>query len=163
MKRILRHLSYPHWRVRRAFPEAALKAIEAAVGEAELRHEGELRFVVEGGLDLPHLLSGMTARQRAADLFSQLRVWDTEHNSGVLVYVQLADRQVEILADRGIHAKVGEQAWVRICAGMEQAFGAGRFRQGAVEGIVAVGRVLAEHFPAAGKDVNELPKAPVVI
>ena len=163
MKRILKHLTYPHWRVRAVFPQAALKAIEAAVTASEKTHDGELRFVVEGGLDLPHLLRGVTARQRAVEAFSQLRVWDTEHNSGVLIYVQLADRQVEILADRGIHKKVGSETWQRICTAMEQAFRAGNFEAGAVAGVAAVGRVLAEHFPAQGENPDELPDAPVVL
>ena len=163
MRRKLRHLTYPRWWVYRAFPKAALKIIEAAIKESEASHDGELRFVVEGGLDMQHLLRGMSARQRAAEVFSQLRMWDTEHNSGVLIYVQLADRQVEILADRGIHKKVGSETWLCICANMEQAFGAGKFQEGAVEGIQAAGRVLAEHFPARGENPDELPDAPVVL
>ena len=163
MSKTQRHLMYPHWRVRLAFPKAALKAIEARVAASETAHGGELRFVVEGGLDLPHLLRGLSSRQRAVDVFSQLRVWDTEHNSGVLIYVQLADRQVDILADRGIHNKVGEQTWQRICAGMQKAFRAGLFQTGAIEGVEAVGRVLAEHFPAECENQDELPNTPVIL
>lgn len=163
MGRILKHLLYPHWRIGRAFPRGALLAIEVAVEASEHLHDGELRFVVEGGMELPMLLRGVTPRQRAVELFSRLRVWDTEHNSGVLIYVQLADRQVEILADRGIHKKVGDEAWQRICAAMEQAFRAGQFEQGALEGVQAVGRVLAEHFPPRGENPDELANAPVVL
>lgn len=163
MGRILKHLTFPRWRVRRAFPRTALRAIEAAIAASENRHQGELRFVVEGGLDLPELLRGVTARQRAIEVFSQLRVWDTEHNSGVLIYVQLADRQVEILADRGIHQKVGAAAWQRICGEMEQAFRTGEFREGAVAGIAAIGRILAEHFPATQDNPNELANTPEVL
>lgn len=161
--RILKHMTCPRWRVRRAFPKAALQAIEAAVKESETSHDGELRFVVEGGLDLPLLLRGVSARQRAMDAFSRLRVWDTEHNSGVLIYVQMADRRVEILADRGIHRQVGNDTWRRICAGMEAAFRAGRFQAGAVQGIREVGKVLAEHFPAEDENPDELADAPVVL
>jgi len=161
--RILKHLSFPRWRVRQVFPKNALRAIEAAVQASEQTHDGELRFVVEGGMDLPHLLRGLTARQRAVEVFAQLRVWDTEHNSGVLIYVQLADRQVEILADRGIHQKVGTPAWQRICGDMEKAFGAGHFQAGAVAGVAAVGRVLAEHFPARADKPDELPDTPVIL
>lgn len=163
MARMLKHLSFPRWRVRRAFPKAAMKAIEAAVKESEKTHEGELRFVVEGGLDLPQLLRGASARQRATQLFSRLRIWDTRHASGVLIYVQLADRQVEILADRGIDEKVGEQTWRRICAGMEEAFRTGRFEDGAITGIREIGKLLAEHFPARGDNPDELPNTPVVL
>lgn len=163
MGRILKHLTTPRWRVRRAFPRVALRAIEAAIAASEKLHQGELRFVVEGGLDLPQLLRGVTARQRAVEVFSLLRVWDTAHNSGVLVYVQLADRQVEILADRGIHAKVGDAPWQRICGEMELAFRAGRFREGAIAGVEAIGRLLAEHYPATQENPDELANAPVVL
>lgn len=163
MNRRLKHLLYPAFRTRRAFGKRTLRAIEAAVAASETRHQGELRFAVEGGFDLAHLLRGTTARQRAIELFSALRVWDTEHNSGVLIYVQLADRQVEILADRGIHRKVGEATWQGICRDMERAFAAGRFEQGAVAGVRAVGEILAEHFPAVAANPDELGNAPVLL
>lgn len=161
--RILKHTLTPRWRVRLAFPTAALKAIEAAIRETEATHEGEIRFAVEGGLDLPDLLHGMTPRQRAVDLFSRLRVWDTEHNSGVLVYLLLADRQVEIIADRGIHARVGDGAWQGACGRMEQTFREGRFEEGVVAGIKEIGALLATHFPAQGANPNELPDRPVLL
>lgn len=161
--RIIKHLSYPAWRVSRAFPKAALKAVAAEIGRSEQLHNGELRFVVVGGLDLSRLWCGVSARQHAIEVFSQLRVWDTEDNSGVLIYVQLADRQVEIVADRGIHRKVGDATWQTICASMQQAFRAGRFEDGAVAGVTVVGRVLAEHFPAGDDNPDELPNAVVVM
>ena len=161
--RMINHLSYPRWRVSRAFPKAALKAIEAEISRSESLHDGELRFVVVAGLDLQHLWRGVSARQHAVEAFSQLCVWDTEHNSGVLIYVQLADRQVEILADRGIHKKVGDAAWQRICAVMQQAFRAGKFQEGAVDGVKAVSKVLAEHFPARGDNPDELPNDVVLM
>lgn len=161
--RILRHTLTPRWRVRRAFPAEALKAIEAVIRETEATHEGEIRFAVEGGLDLPDLLHGMTPRQRAVELFSRLRVWDTEHNSGVLVYLLLADRQVEIIADRGIHARVGEGAWQAVCGRMELAFREGRFEEGVTAGIKEIGALLATHFPPQGANPNELPDQPVVL
>ena len=97
------------------------------------------------------------------ELFGQLRVWDTEHNSGVLVYLLLADRRVEIIADRGIHDKVGAAAWEAICGEMQRAFAAGRFEQGVSLGIAAIGDLLATHFPRAEGDTNELPNEPVVL
>lgn len=157
VQRILRHLSYPRWRVRRAFPKATLQAIEAALAASETSHGGELRFVVEGCLMLPDLLRGVSSRQRAIDLFSALRVWDTEHNSGVLIYVQLADHKLEIVADRGIHQKVGDAAWREVCAAMEQAFRCGDFKRGAIESIRQVGGLLAMHFPPCNGNPNELP------
>ena len=109
LKRILRHLAMTQGQVHRAFPHTALKAIEQAIKASEMTHTGEVRFVVEGALDGAPLFSGQTARERALALFAQLGMWDTEHNTGVLIYLLLADRAVEIVADRGIHAKAGQQ------------------------------------------------------
>ncbi len=163
VKRTIKHLLTPGWWVRRAFRGAALKAIETAVGDAERSHRGELRFVVEGARPLPVLLRGETARQRAVDLFSQLRVWDTEHNSGLLIYVQFVDRRVEIVADRGIAARVPQTQWDEICRGMESCFRVGAYRRGALEAIEKAGRLLTTHFPRRGNDANELPDRPVIL
>lgn len=163
MQRLLKHLLFPRWRARRAFPASTLHAIEEAVTASETQHRGELRFVVEGGLDLPYLLRRGDARQRAIDVFAQLRVWDTEENSGVLIYVQLADRRVEIVADRGIHRLVGDAAWQGICRDMEQAFAAGQFAAGALAGIQAVGSLLTELFPARAINPDELGNTPTVL
>lgn len=163
MKRILTHLIYPAWRVRQAFSAEALKVIEAEIAASETLHTGELRFVVEACLPLPQLLRGTTARQRALEAFAELHVWDTEDNSGVLIYVLLADRQVEILADRGIDRKVGESVWQVICNDMETAFHDGRFREGAIAGVRAISCVLATHFPAHGLNPDELPNAAIII
>jgi uncharacterized membrane protein len=154
--RIIKHLSFPDWRVSRAFPKATRKAIADEIARSEAQHDGELRFVVVGGLDPARLWRGVSARQHAVEVFSQLRVWDTEHNSGVLIYVQLVDRRVEILADRGIHKRVGDAAWQAICTGMQDAFRKGEFRDGALIGVKAVGCILAEHFPARESNPDEL-------
>jgi len=138
-------------------------AIEKAIKASEGMHRGEIRFVVEGMLDNTPLLRGQTARERAIDVFSQLRIWDTERNNGVLIYLLLADRDVEIVADRGIDAKVGTEEWERICRKMEAAFRQADFEGGVVGGIQEVTRHLAEHFPPIGDDRNELPDKPVVL
>ena len=163
MKRTLIHLIYPAWRVRQAFSTEALKAIEAEIAASETLHTGELRFVVEASLPFPQLLRGTTARQRALEAFAELHVWDTEGNSGVLIYVLLADRRVEVLADRGIDRKVDDATWQAICRDMETAFHDGRFREGAIAGVRAISRVLATHFPAHGPNPDELSNAPVII
>ncbi|MFZ2207982.1 MAG: TPM domain-containing protein [Porticoccaceae bacterium] len=163
IKRIARHLLMTHWRVWRAFPRAALTAIEQGIKASETEHVGELRFVVEGALDVAPLLRGQSARERAIDVFSQLRIWDTEHNNGVLIYLLLADRDVEIVADRGIHAKVGAPEWESICRAMETAFRQADYAGGVVSGIQAVTRHLTKHFPASAADRNELPDRPVVL
>jgi uncharacterized membrane protein len=163
LKRLIRHLLYPDWRTRRTFPARSRRAIEDAVAASEVRHAGELRFVIEGALDIGQLLRGVTARQRAVELFSELRVWDTEANSGVLIYVQLADRQVEILADRGIHRRVGDAPWQAICRAMEAEFRAGRFEAGALAGVRAIGDILTREFPAGGDNPDELANAPELV
>jgi uncharacterized membrane protein len=161
--RILRHLFTTMWSARRAFPRTALDAIEQAIRESEQRHRGQIRFVVEHSLDLPDLLRGVTAKDRAVEMFARLHVWDTEHNNGVLVYLLLADRDVEILADRGVHAHVGAQGWEAICRGMEEAFRAGDFQGGVIRGIRAVGEHLGRHYPTDGPARNELPDRPVIL
>ncbi len=163
MKRILRHLLMPAWRTRHVFPPHGLRVIEQAIRTSESSHGGEIRFAIEAALDLGPLLRGQTARERALQVFSDLRVWDTEQNNGVLIYVLLADRDVEIVADRGIHAKAGAAEWEAICRAMESAFRAGDFADGAVAGIAAVGRLLARHYPREPGDRNELSNKPVIV
>jgi uncharacterized membrane protein len=163
VKRIMRHLLFTEWNVNRAFPRSALIAIEQAIQASETAHVGEIRFAVEGALDGAPLFKGQSARERAIDVFSQLRIWDTEHNNGVLIYLLLADRDVEIVADRGIHTKVGSQAWEKICRTMETAFQQTNYEGGVVSGIQAVTRRLVEHFPASGTGQNELPDKPLVL
>lgn len=119
--------------------------------------------MVEGALDGRPLFCDQASRERALDVFSQLRMWDTARNSGVLIYVLLADRNVEIVADRGIDAAVGHAAWEAICAAMESEFRNGHFERGALAGIAAVTAHLAAHFPKTGDTRNELPDTPVVL
>jgi uncharacterized membrane protein len=125
-------------------------------------HAGEIRFVVEGALDGSPLFKNQSAQERAIDIFSQLRIWDTEYNNGLLIYLLLADRAVEIVADRGIHTKVGSEEWQKICRKMESDFAQGNFKQGVCLGINSITEHLSAHFPIAGDDKNELPNKPVV-
>lgn len=163
IKRIARHLVMTHWQVNRAFPQQGLTAIEQAIKASETAHVGEIRFVVEGALDTAALFKGQSARERAIDVFSQLRIWDTEHNSGVLIYLLLADRSVEIIADRGIHTKAGSREWETICHKMEAAFKQAKYEAGVVSGIQAVTQHLTKHFPAGRGGRNELLDKPVVL
>ena len=163
IRRIGRHLLEHRWRVRRIFTPKVLAAIEQAIKLCEATHSGQIRFVVEGALDGKPLFRDQPARERALDLFSHLRVWDTAHNNGVLIYLLLADRQVEIVADRGIDAKVGRAGWEKICKAMETDFKPGNFEAGVIRGIGAVSQQLAAHFPKQGGGRNELPDAPVVM
>jgi uncharacterized membrane protein len=132
--RIGKHLLHHRWWVRRYFPPNVLAAIEAAIKAGEATHSGQVRFVVEGALDGAPLFRGQSARDRALDIFGQLRIWDTAHNNGVLIYLLLADRDVEIVADRGIDAKIGTAGWAKMCAAMEVDFRARNFEAGAIKG-----------------------------
>lgn len=164
LRRLFRHLSIPRWWARRVFTSADLAVVAAAVTAAEKNHRGELRFAIEGPLHGRALWRGLTPRARAFELFRQLGVGRTAERSGILIYVQLVDRRVEILADRGIAERVAQAEWDAVCRGMEQAFRAGEWRRGAVEAVERAGALLAAHFPSAGNDKpNELPDAPVVL
>jgi uncharacterized membrane protein len=161
--RLLRHLLLPGWWVRRVFAGADLAAIGAAISVCEQSHRGELRFVVEGPLPVSSLWHDESSRQRAVELFASQRVWDTEENSGILIYVQLVDRRVEILADRGIAARVAQAEWDAICREMEASFRGGEWRSGALQAVARAGALLVQHFPAGQSNPNELPDQPLVL
>jgi uncharacterized membrane protein len=163
LPRLLRHLLTPDWKVRRAFPAGAMRRIEEAIAASERTHSGQIRFAVEAALDPRAILRGVSARDRAIDVFAALRVWDTEHNNGVLIYLLLADRDVEIVADRGIAARVGPRQWEAVCARMEGLLRAGDFERALLTGIQAVGAHLTQHCPPPGAGRNELPDRPVVL
>ena len=162
--RFFHHLATDHGSVRRAFPKASLARIEAAIAEGERIHRGQVRFAVEPALPLARVLRGVAPRSRALEVFGDLRIWDTEENCGVLVYLLLADRDVEIVADRGIHGHVGTAAWEAVCAKIEGSFRVGRFTEGIEAGIAEINALLARHFPRADlPGGNELPNRPVVL
>ena len=163
LMRSLKHLLLPDWWLRCAFSAADLAAIGAAIAAGETRHRGELRFVVEGSLPLAALWHELSARERAVELFAALRVWDTAENSGILIYVQLVEHRVEILADRGIAALVPQAEWDAICRDMESSFRRGEWRQGALQAVSRAAALLAERFPAGTSNPNELPDQPLVL
>jgi uncharacterized membrane protein len=161
IKRLLRHFLMTRWYVHSVFPAHTLHAIEQAVRQAEFTHGGEIRFAVEGELSTAELFADLPPRERALQVFSELRVWDTANNNGVLIYVLLADHDVEIVADRGFTGRISNEEWVSICHRMESAFKQGDFERGALEGITAVSALVARHFPSI--DRNELPDKPVLL
>ena len=165
--RLIRHAAATHWRTRMLFPGATLDAIEQAIARVESAHSGEIRFAIETALTPLHILNGVIPRVRAHEVFAHLRVWDTEHNNGVLIYVQLADRGVEIVADRGFEGRVSPAEWEAVCRLMEEHFRAGRYEAGAIAGVDAVGTLLARHYPAgpqaAAPSHNELPDRPALL
>jgi uncharacterized membrane protein len=161
LARAFRHLATPAWVISRVFPQQALAHIEQAIAATEQTHGGEIRFAVEGNLGAFDLWRGVTARDRALEVFAQLGVWDTEANNGVLIYVLWADHDVEIVADRGFNGKVSPAEWAAVCKEMEKRFKAGDAEGAVIEGIREVGALIARHYPAA--DRNELPDRPVVL
>lgn len=164
IRRIFKHLFGGPWQVRRVFTRGCLQRIEEAIADSERSHLGELRFVVEAALPWQLAMRGVTARQRAVQLFSELGVWDTEHNSGVLIYLLLTDRDIEIIADRGIDREVGGEVWENICREMEGCFREGRFGFGVMQGISHISALQQQYFPADQQsNPNELPDAPIVM
>jgi uncharacterized membrane protein len=163
VKRALSHLFATGWTVRRAFPRPVLDRIEETIRTSERRHRGEIRFAVEGPLEFLAVLRGLAPRGRALEVFSLLRVWDTEDNIGVLIYVQLVDRNIEIVADRGIAARIPQTDWEALCRRIEEAFRAGRYEEGALAAIAEVTALLEQHFPADASKTDELPDRPVVL
>lgn len=163
IKRLLRHLLPPPWLARRAFSPAVMGRIEDAVKQSERLHRGELRVVVEASLDLRPLLQNQNPRARALEVFARLGVWDTAGNCGVLLYINWADRNIEIVADRGISAQVTQDQWESICCVMERAFREHRFEAGMLEGIRQITELLTQHFPATGDNPDELGNQPVLL
>ncbi len=165
--RLWKHVAASHWRTRLRFPASTLDAIERAVERAERTHAGEIRFAIETALAPLHVLNDVAPRDRALEVFSRLKVWDTELNNGVLIYVQLADRVVEIIADRGLRGRVTQADWDGVCRLMEEHFRAGRFEAGSIAGVDAVGTLLARHFPPTGAAAaplhNQLPDRPTLL
>jgi len=152
--RILRHRWRDETDSRRTLGRDALHRLAERVRASEARHSGEIRVCVEASLPLSYLWRGLSARDRALTLFGKLRVWDTERNNGVLVYLLLAEHRIEIVADRAVARCAPQDHWDRLVADMRTQFRAGRFEQGLAEAIDAVDRLLAEHFPAAPGEAN---------
>ncbi|TGD72278.1 hypothetical protein E4634_15030 [Mangrovimicrobium sediminis] len=163
MHRVIANLCTTRRSLRRAFGEHTLDAIEAAIKASEREHSGELRFAVETALDLPALLGGVSARQRAVEAFASLHTWDTEANNGVLIYLLLAERDIEIVADRGYNGLVSAQQWEAVCREMEAAFARSEFEAGALLGIRRISALIAEHFPPRDDDRDELPNRPTLL
>ena len=164
LTRLLRHCWLDEDDARRALGPVALERIEQRVRASEAAHSGEIRVCVEAGLPLGYLWRNVDAHDRALSLFGKLRVWDTEHNNGVLIYLLLADHRIEIVADRGLTRHVDAAGWQAIVDGMGAAFREQRFEDGLHAAIDAVDAVLREHFPVApgGGNPNELPDTPVL-
>lgn len=163
MSRMLRHLFTTRLAGHRAFPNETLKAIQAAIAAGENQHRAEIRLIVEPALALHAALAGVSSRERARELFSDYRIWDTEENCGVLVYINLADRKVEIVADRGVGKLLAAKEWQAVCQTMTQGFARGAFHDSAIAGLAQLNGLLKTQFPATGARPNELSNRPVVL
>ncbi len=160
--RILKHRSYDEADVRRVLGDAALKRLEGRVHDSEKLHSGEIRLCIEAGLPTSYLWKGLSVRDRALAMFGKLRVWDTEHNNGVLIYLLFAEHKIEIVADRGLNARVPDAGWKAIVERMREPLRAGKFEQGLGLAIDAVEALLEQHFPvsAGAANPNELGNKP---
>ena len=163
LSRFFRHVAMSPLEARRRFPPSTLDALQSGIQRCEQGHRGEIRFVIEAELTTGQLWRDVSSRERAKEVFALQGVWNTAENNGVLIYILLADRTVEILADRGISSKVQDEEWRAICRMMESHFREGRFQEGSLAGIDAVSALLARHFPASGARPNELEDRPALI
>jgi uncharacterized membrane protein len=161
--RLLRHLLTPLWLLRLRYPAAVLAQIQQRISAFERTHSGELRFAVEHALEPGDLLQGLTPRERALEVFSLLRVWDTEHNNGVLIYVLHAEHAVEIVTDRGLARCVPQADWDALCRRVESDFRAGHHAAGALAAVEGAAQLLVQHFPSVGAGRNELPDQPLLL
>ncbi|MBA4344412.1 MAG: hypothetical protein C0423_19910 [Methylibium sp.] len=164
-KRLLKHRWTDESDLRRALPAPAVQRLESQVRASEARHAGEICVCVEAGLPLSYLWKRLRARDRAVTLFGKLRVWDTEANNGVLIYLLLAEHSIEIVADRGLNALVGPAQWQTIIEGLRTALRAGEFEQGLSQAVASVDEMLQQHFPLAAGEANpnELPDAVILL
>ncbi len=163
LSRAWRHVTSSDADATRAFPEPTLGAISEAITAGEQTHRGEVRLIVEKGLPLDEAWDGVTNRQRALALFADYGVWDTEDNCGVLIYVNLAEHKVDIVADRGIDRKIDSATWQAVCHTMTDGFKAGQFHDATLAAIKQVNELLRTHFPANGSRANELPDKPLML
>lgn len=161
--RMWRHMATTTAVAKRAFPPATLDAITAAVTAGEQTHRGEVRLVVEKSMPIAAVREGVTNRQRALAMFAECGVWDTADNCGVLIYINLAERKVDIVADRGIDSRIDASTWQSVCDTMTAGFAQGNFYDSTLAAIDRVNALLRQHFPAQGSRPNELPDRPVMM
>lgn len=163
LSRAWRHLCSSKAAAKRAFPDATLRAVAEAITAGEQTHRGEVRLVIERALPFDCVWDGVTNRQRAIALFADCGVWDTEDNCGVLIYVNLAEHKVDIVADRGIGSKIDRATWQAVCRTMTDGFKQGKFHDATLNAIGQVNELLRQHFPSSGTRSNELPDKPIIL
>lgn len=163
IRRSWRHLTSSSGEAKRAFPEETLSAICEAISAGEQTHRGELRLIVEKSLSFDDAWDGVSNRERALGLFAEYGIWDTEDNCGVLIYVNLAEHKVDIVADRGIDRKIDRATWQAVCRTMTDGFKQGQFHDATLAAVGQVNALLRQHFPADGNRTNELPDRPIML
>lgn len=163
LPRIGAHLLTTRFAGRRAFPAATLQAIQDTIASGETQHRAEIRVIIETALSTAAVLRGVPTRARARELFAHYQVWDTEENCGILLYVNLADHKVEIIADRTVARLLTAQEWQAVCATMTRGFAQGEFHDSAVAALRQLNMLLQERFPAHGTHSNQLPDRPLVL
>jgi uncharacterized membrane protein len=163
LSRFLKHAFSTRFLVKKYFSKEAMEKITDAIAASEKNHDAEIVFAIEPGISPIAALRGYSARSRAIDVFSELRVWDTEANNGVMIYLLLADHDIEIIADRGVNRIAGDTYWEEICQNMEKSFREGKFVEGVLEGIQTITKLLEKHYPKSEGNPNELPNKPVII
>lgn len=163
LKRAFRHLFTTNRAGKQAFPETTLQVIQEVITAGEKLHRAEVQLIVEPSLPLSEIWAGTSSRERAIELFSLHRIWDTEENSGILIYIDLADHQVEIIADRGInHVTTGEE-WESVCQAMTRGFAQGNYHDSVVASLKLLNQILHEHLPDTENLPNQLPNRPIVL
>ncbi|MFC7297520.1 TPM domain-containing protein [Herminiimonas aquatilis] len=167
ISRAFRHIKTTKAHGKSAFPKTTLSAIQALISEGENRHRAEVRLIVEPSLDLAAVMRGMTSRERAGELFTQYRIWDTEENCGVLIYINLADHQVEIIADRGIARLIPQDHWQAVCKTMTDGFAQGLYQDSALNGLQQLNAILKKYFPEREAphppQANQLSNQPILL
>lgn len=161
--RALRHLLSTRYSGRKAFPCATLTAIQQAITAGESVHRAEIRLIVEPSLELSAVLAGIGSRDRAHELFAQYGIWDTEENCGILIYIDLADHQVEIVADRGIARLIPAHHWQAVCKTMTTGFARGEYHDSVIAGIRQLNTVLHDYFPEGEAQSNQLSNQPILL
>jgi len=163
LKRIFKNTFNLPFLLQRHFSKTDLASIETAIARSESMHQGEVRVAIESSFSFLEILNGKTPRDRALEIFSQYRVWDTQHNTGILIYILLSEHDIEIIADRGIHDQEDSATWEKICQSLQHRFQKGEYLEGLLEAIGQSSKVLQQHVPAKTQNINELPNKPIVI
>ena len=154
--RIIKHIGTSRRQVRALFSQGDLEEIKQRIAASEKQHSGEVVFFVEGRLPILKLLRGQSSKNRALEIFSLMRVWDTEHNNGVMIYLLVADRKFEIIADRGLDKVVTAAGWEQVKTKLEESFRQRKFKQGILEALNSITTYLKEAFPHTADDKNEV-------